>query len=131
MIGPLNHTASYLTPPDLTPMYDVDSPAPRPERAIDDLDRFAYRLDYPALCAVFVRLKDATTRRPADLANAPVLHAWIAVLTIEATLLEFARQHAVHENEAYRFFVRMRGRGIPKGPAWELALREIREGVAA
>ncbi len=123
MLSPMNITGYHHEPRDRTPIHDPDE--------VTAFARYAESLDYGATCKTYMHLRTATKTRPTDLSNSPVLHAWMAVLAIEASLLEYARAHGLGEKLAYRFFVRLRGDGIPRKPAWRLALERARAAANA
>lgn len=118
MLAQINITGFAREPRDRSPEVDADD--------LSAFRAYAGSLRYAHACEIYNHLRHATPMRPHDLANSPVLHAWMAVLAIEASLLEYARARALGENAAYRFFVSLRGDGIPRKPAWRMDVGAVR-----
>lgn len=116
--GPINVTGYARVSIDRTP---INGP---------DLNRYGAQIGYPEACKAYLALRALTKRRPVDIADSPVINAWLAVLAVEWKLLAYARNHHMDEAETYRYFVRQRGKGIPRSPHWQLALRQAREALA-
>jgi hypothetical protein len=94
---------------------------------IDELESIAKSIDYHACAKAFLALKGSVPRRPAHLADHPVMHAWMSVLAKEAKLLHEARRIGLSEDSVRRYFIRSRGRGIPRSPKWQAVLQRMKE----
>jgi DNA-binding CsgD family transcriptional regulator len=111
----INAISYYREPVDRTPETDF-------AQDFETLADFAERYHYEALCREYMARRAEETYRPRDLANSPTIRAWIAAVTAEGFIEEFARERGIDADTVARFKVRCRGRGIPKGPLWQLAL---------
>jgi DNA-binding CsgD family transcriptional regulator len=111
----INSESYFRDPVDRTPETDF-------AQDFETLSDFAERYHYEALCQEYHVRRSHETERPRDLSASPTIQAWIAVLTAETFIAEFARTQGMDEETIARFKVRCRGRGIPRSPHWQMAL---------